>query len=136
MRSSLQSTIPRLRPDASAGSSGARLLPLVLALIAVGAVACGGARAQRPEAGAARGGVIESIAQISRRQFSALTGMLVGGVLGNSGCGTENRRVGLALSALGGAWAVGSAGHGVPDEGYWVTVRMMAAAATLTAGTP
>ena len=107
-----------------AASSCARLLPCLLVLIALGATACAGTPAPRADASTAHGGVIESIEPISPRQVSALTGMLIGGVLGNDSCGTENRMVKLALGALGGAWAVGGAGYGVSDAGYRITVRL------------
>ena len=50
--------------------------------------------------------------------------MLVGGVIGNRECGAENRTVGLALGALGGAWAVNSSGLDPRSLGYRVTVRL------------
>lgn len=72
----------------------------------------------------AREGVVESVAQIAPRRVSALTGMLVGGVIANRECGTENRMVGLALGALGGAWAVNSSALDQRSQGYRVTVRL------------
>ena len=50
--------------------------------------------------------------------------MLVGGVIGNRGSGAENRMVGVALGALGGAWAVNSSGLDPRSQGYRVTVRL------------
>ena len=107
-----------------AASPRPRLRPCLLVLSALGATACAGTPAPRADASTAHGGVIESIESISPRQVSALTGMLMGGALGNNSCGTENRMVGLALGALGGAWAVGGAGDGVSDAGYRLTVRL------------
>lgn len=94
---------------------------LSIALVAIAGIGCAGTPTHE-DATRVQSGVIESIAPNST-QVSALTGMLVGGVLGNGTSSTENRQVGLALGALGGAWAISTSGHGIASPGYKVTVR-------------
>ena len=87
-------------------------------------VGCATAPPARTLAGDPRAGVIQSIDQIAPRPVSALTGMLVGGVLGTANNGSENRNVGLALGALGGAWAIRTSAEMPLAAGFVVTVRM------------
>jgi len=76
-----------------------------------------------PVAASVREGVVQSVAQVAPRRVSALTGMLVGSVIGNRESGAENRMAGQALGALGGAWAANSNGFDRRSQGYQVTVR-------------
>jgi len=99
------------------------MLALIEAALALGASACSSGPSTRPDPTAIQSGVIESIEGNSPRQVSALTGMLVGGVLGNASVGNQHRETGFALGALGGAWAIGTGAQGSGNPGYRVTVR-------------
>jgi outer membrane lipoprotein SlyB len=92
-----------------------------MALLLVG---CATAPPARSVAVEQRPGVIQAIDQVAPRQVSALTGMIVGGVLGTANNGAENRNVGLALGALGGAWAIRTSAQMASAPGFVVTVRM------------
>ena len=94
---------------------------LSLALLTAG---CATAPRVRTVAVEPRAGVIQSIDQVAPRPVSALTGMLVGGVLGTANNGAENRKVALALGALGGAWAIRTSAQMAVTSGFLVTVRM------------
>jgi outer membrane lipoprotein SlyB len=98
-------------------------LPKLLAIATIVFVAVGCAGTPAHEDGRIQVGVIESIHPNSAREVSTLTGMLLGGVLGHGNSTTENRQVGFALGALGGAWALSSSGQAIADPGYRVTVR-------------
>lgn len=99
----------------------AALAGVAVALLLVG---CATAPPARTLARDPRAGVIQSIDQLAPRPVSALTGMLVGGVLGTANNGSENRNVGLALGALGGAWAIRTSAQMPLAPGFVVTVRM------------
>ena len=107
-------------PAQERACGGGALLGLLVAVMA----GCAAAPPSSPGVASVREGVVESVAQVAPRRVGALTGMLVGGVIGNRECGAENRMVGLALGALGGAWAVNSSGLDPRSQGYRVTVRL------------
>lgn len=118
-------TIPSTRSAAARGDAArTHMLAGLVVASAFLAGACAGGPAHRGGVATVQSGVIESVAQIAPVRVSALTGMLVGGALGNSGCGPANRQVGLALGALGGAWAVGSATHAPVESSYRAVVRL------------
>ena len=110
---------PRLIRRSARAGAGA-LLGLLVAVMA----GCSAAPPSSAGVASVREGVVESVAQVAPRRFSALTGMMVGGVIGNGECGAENRMVGLALGALGSAWAANSSGLDPRGQGYRVTVRL------------
>ena len=117
--SGIGTALGRLVPRTArvAGGAPSALLVVVLA-------GCVAAPPSNPGVASVREGVVESVAQVAPRRVGALTGMLVGGVIGNRGSGAENRMVGVTLGALGGAWAVNSSGLDPRSQGYRVTVRL------------